>query len=407
MRRLGRRAAGWAPVPPSAVAARTFNPIREIVDRLTVQPCEGKELIPLSIGDPTIFGNFGPPQGIVDSIQRDLASGQSNGYLHSSGLPAARKALAEKYTADGVRVTEEDIVLTCGCSQAIDLSMQAVLNPGDAIAIPRPSFSLYRTLAVARGFEVVTYECLPDKSWQADLASFRDAAKQCRMVLVNNPSNPCGSVWPKEHVEEVAAAANDLKVTLLADEIYADMTFGEKFTPFASVAEGPVLTVGGTAKQYMVPGWRVGWIAVTDPPDAMADIRSGLHRLSTLTLGPTSFLQSVLPELLQADQAYFRDNLAQLQQNANVFADGLAGCGLEVIHPQGAMYMMVRVDSAALGFEDDVAFSRELLREEAVFVLPGACFEAPHFFRVVIAVPAPKLAEAAKRIVSFVKRHTR
>merc|ERR1719408_625759 len=148
------------------------------------------------------------------------------------------------------------------------------------------------------------------------------------MVLVNNPSNPCGSVWPREHVEEVAAAANDLKVTLLADEIYADMTFGEKFTPFASVAEGLVVTVGGTAKQYMVPGWRVGWIAVTDPPGALQDIRSGLHRLSTLTLGPTSFLQAVLPELLQADQAYFRDNLAQLQENANVFADGLAGCGL-------------------------------------------------------------------------------
>jgi tyrosine aminotransferase len=395
-------------IAASALCHRTFNPIREIVDRLDVKPPEDRPMIPLSIGDPTVFGNFSPPPELSGKVAKALEAQLSNGYVHASGIPAARAALAKKYSLPRYECTADDVLLTSGCSSAIDLALQAVCNERDVIAIPRPSFSLYRTLAVARGMRVVTYELDPDRQWEANLESLDAALEVAKAVIFNNPSNPCGSVWSRQHCEEVAKLAGSRNVVVIADEIYADMTFGDPFTPHAEVAPGPTITVGGLAKQFMVPGWRVGWIVLHDPTSVLDEVRYGLHRLATLTLGPTSVLQAVVPDLLATPQDYFDGNLRQLATNADVLAAGLAACpGVEMIRPRGAMYALLRVDCAALGVEDDVAFARAVLAEEGVFYLPGQCFEAPGFVRAVLAAPASMLTEAADRTRRFCEQRFR
>lgn len=399
------------PLPMSNLCARTFNPIREIVDRLSVEPPQGKPMIPLSIGDPTIFGNFAPPSTTTESLISLLDDGRNNGYVHSSGIPEARAAIADQYRLEGdLHPLEDDVIIACGCSQAIDLALCALMNEGDTLAIPKPAFSLYRCLATARGFKVVTYDLLPEKDWECDLNSLEEALKMSDVVLFNNPSNPCGSVWSWEHTRDVARMADLAGVPILSDEIYADMTFGERFVPMQAVATSPLLVVGGLAKQYMAPGWRVGWIVICDPvqKDLMSEIRQGLNRLSTLTLGPTSFIQAGIPEMLRTRDSYFKRNLHQLADNARIFSDGLAHApGVRVVEPGGAMYVMVEFDCERLGFEDDIALCEALISEEGVVLLPGQCFEIKNFARGVISAPPERLMEATERITEFCQRHAK
>ena len=196
--------------------------------------------------------------------------------------------------------------------------------------------------------------------------------------MINNPSNPGGSVFSEENLRGILDIARKKDVPIISDEIYADMQFPSA-PPFISVAEMSedvsCITVGGAAKQYMIPGYRVGWAIVHERPGGydMSDIKQGLADLATVTLGPTSFLQDLVPDILQDTPAqYYQDIKERLEKHAEIFNVFLKDDPyLNVVKPRGAMYVMIKVDLEAVGFEDDVQFSRALLSEESVFVLPG------------------------------------
>lgn len=239
-----------------------------------------------------------------------------------------------------------------------------------------------------------------------------------RAILVNNPSNPCGSVYSRAHLQDILDLADKYRVPLIADEIYGNLVFeGSAFHPLASLtASVPVLAVGGIAKEFLVPGWRVGWVTVHDRNGVLAEIRKALFGLSQLILGANSLVTSALPAILtptpnSADEvslrAFHAKTLGLLQEHARVTADRLAAIpGLEVVRPQGAMYVMFGVKAGHFaGLEDDVAFSQALLAEENVFVLPGTCFNMRNFCRVVFCAPLDRLHEAFDRMEAFCTRH--
>jgi tyrosine aminotransferase len=239
-------------------------------------------------------------------------------------------------------------------------------------------------------------------------------------ILVNNPSNPCGSVFSPKHLLDILQIAEASKIPIIADEIYGNMTFpGSTFTPIASLTTAvPVLAVGGIAKEYLVPGWRVGWILVHDRMGLFGEVREGLFRMSQLILGANSLIQSALPALLTpapgSDDAaellaFKAATMKQLYTNACIVADGLSVIpGVTPIVPQGAMYVMIRIDSAQFtDIADDVEFCQMLLTEESVFMLPGQCFGMPNFARVVFSAPAEKLSEAVARIERFCVAHAK
>lgn len=399
------------------MATRTNNPIRAIVDNIKFPEDSTKKVIPLSLGDPTVFGNLPPPQHFIDRLADNLKSGKFNGYVHSAGTPEARAAIAAAYGTPTSPLTADDVVVACGCSGALDLAIGVLLQPGDKLLVPQPGFPLYETLARSKGVEVGHYKLNPDASWQVDLESLRAALdSSVRAIVVNNPSNPCGSVYPVEHLRELLAIAEEARVPIVADEIYGDMTYGDsKFVPMASLTETvPILSVGGIAKQFLVPGWRVGWVCVHDRAGLFADIRTGLFKMSQLILGANSLIQSALPMLLapeagsadaEALASFKAATQAQLAENARFTAERLSSIpGLRVIVPQGAMYVMIGVDSEHLrDIEDDVQFCQALLSEQSVFMLPGQCFGMRDFARVVFSAPKEMLAEAYDRIEEFCK----
>lgn len=407
------RFSSYSVIKKSLAAGRTVNPIRRIVDMMKVEPNPAKKLIPLTIGDPTLHGNFKAPDHIIGHVSEVLRSHKHNGYPHACGTKEAREAVARTHSVPEHPVSYEDVVLTCGCSQAIDMAISVLSNPGEHnILIPRPGFSLYQTLCSSKGIETRYYSLDPSRAWECNLSEMESLIDdKTSAILINNPSNPCGSNFSKSHIEEIIRIAEAKQVPIIADEIYENMVFGgAKYTSFAEVSKNvPIIHVGGLAKQYMIPGWRLGWIVLHDRHGQLEDIRKGLADLSTLTLGPTSLIQSIVGDLLEkTDESYYREVNAQLEESVRIIEKYLSGArGLHVIKPEGAMYVMVGIDTEVLDVKDDTEFSQRLVREESVFVLPGQVFQMPNYFRIVITSPKEVMTEACERIRLFCDRIAR
>jgi len=268
-------------------------------------------LIPLSIGDPTVFGNLLPPAQLESIINRQAQTNKYNGYAHSCGLPEARAAIAEKFTRPEAPLSSDDVIIASGASGALAIALSAVAGPGENVLVPQPAFSLYLTICGHYGFEGRQYPLLPDQRWEADLLAMEKLIdSKTRAILINNPSNPSGSNYSKQHLIDILSLAEKHHLPIIADEIYADMVFaGETFHPIASLTtEVPVLAVGGIGKQYVIPGFRVGWIMFHDRKSRLQRVRAGCESLTHLIVGANTLAQACLPELLlKTDKSYYSE----------------------------------------------------------------------------------------------------
>ena len=210
----------------------------------------------------------------MDAIESALHDkGHAAGYVNACGIPEARKAVAQFHGlhAEG---DESSVVIANGCSGALELALTALLDPGTILLVPQPGFPLYQVIAESHGASVIHYRLLPDQSWECDLLHLEELVytygAQIRGIVVNNPSNPTGGVFSRAHLESLVMFAKRHRLPIVADEVYGDLTFADcPFHPMASVAaslgnEVPIITASGLAKQYLVPGWRVGWIVFQD-----------------------------------------------------------------------------------------------------------------------------------------------
>eukprot|EP00741_Cyanophora_paradoxa_P008113 tig00001229_g7850.t1 len=332
---------------------------REVLEGMDVRPNPEKPTIPLSIGDPTAFGNLVVPDAVTELLVKRARSATANGYLQSTGDQRARAAVAKRHSRLSSPLTAADVILTSGCSHALDLAISVLANAGQNILIPKPSFPLYQTICTHYAIQCRFYRLLPHQNWEIDLAHLASLVDEhTSAIVLNNPSNPCGSVYSREHLLDLLAVAESLRIPIISDEIYADMVFqGSVFHPLASLSVNvPILAVGGLAKQFIVPGWRMGWICIHDRHQAFQQIREGLARLSGLILGPCSLIQAVLPEIFDLNLSeFFRETVATLQRNAMFLEEKLSSInGLRVVPCQGTMYLMLEIDFQKLdGICDD------------------------------------------------------
>lgn len=402
---------GWR-VECSKGALGTVNPIRDIVDKLDFKSLpKDKKLIQLSIGDPSKYGNLPIPPTAQKAIIEVVQNGDSNGYQPSFGMLSAREAIAERYSTATMTYKAQDVYIGSGCSDALNMSVCSLLDEGDNMLIPAPGFSLYTTLCGRYKFKPKFYRLDPDRQWEIDLKDLEcKINKRTKAILVNNPSNPCGSCYSRKHVKEICDLAYKYRLPILADEIYANMIFeGETFTSCAEVSNGPVYVLGGLAKQYLAPGWRVGWIVLHDPENRLEKVRPGLCSLSQVILGANSICQAAIPSILKNTPKAFYSGLNKtLSHAASIVYEACEKIScLNPVKPQGAMYLMVEILTQRLkDIDDDVQFSQKLLKEEAVVVLPGTIFNSPNYFRVVLCPPPNQLRAALGRIENFCERHS-
>ncbi|XP_052856368.1 tyrosine aminotransferase [Drosophila gunungcola] len=407
-----RGRSGWQ-IKASKLSNNTHNRIRNIVESLKIKPNPEKPMIPLSIGDPTTFGNLKAADETMKAVLHSLESGKFNGYAHTQGHEVARQAVA-KYSAhqrpDGA-IDPNEVILCSGCSSALEYCILALADRGQNVLVPRPGFCLYHTLAEGLDIEVRYYDLLPDQQWRADLVQLESLIDEnTAALLINNPSNPCGSVFDEKHLRQLIDICERHYLPIIADEIYEHFVFpGSKHMAVSSLtSEVPVLSCGGLTKRFLVPGWRMGWIIVHDRKQRLANAIGGLKNMCGRILGSNTIIQGALPEILtKTPQSYFDGVIDVLHSNATLAYKMLKSVrGLNPVMPNGAMYMMIGVSIERFpAFKDDTHFVQELVNEQSVFCLPGSCFEYPGYVRIVLTVPGAMIEEACARMAEFCERH--
>ncbi|GMT05858.1 hypothetical protein PENTCL1PPCAC_28032 [Pristionchus entomophagus] len=398
----------WDPLPVSFHAKNTVNPIRKIVDALSVPPNPEKSLIKLHLGDPTLTGKLPPCEVVTKALIDAVSSHKYDGYGPSVGVIEAREAVVDRYSTKAAPFTADDVILASGASHALQLAIEAVADAGDNILIPAPGFPLYMTLCRPHGIEDRAYRLDMKRGAMVDLKHMESLIdERTKAIIVNNPGNPTGAVFPREHLEEILKIANRHHLTIIADEIYGDLTYdGAEFIPIAELSpKVPVITCDGIAKRWLVPGWRLGWVIVHDRFNVLGDVKQGMIALSQKIVGPCALVQGALPSILRDTPQSFFDNVKDvLSANASVVYNSLRMVpGLHPVRPSGAMYMMVGIDRSVYG--DETSFVQGLIREQSVFCLPGSAFSAPNWFRVVLTYPEEVTLEACHRITEYCGDH--
>ncbi|KPA80203.1 tyrosine aminotransferase [Leptomonas pyrrhocoris] len=422
----------WS-VTCSAQANRIFNPIRAVSDA-SHSSLSTKSLIKVSVGDPTLDEGYLPTSKVQQAaLQEAVNSCQYGGYRPAAGTDEARAAVAEYWKRYFVstaalksHIVASHVVMTSGGSHAIQMAIASIANPGDNILLPAPGFPHYTTIAVTYDIEQRYYNLDPEKNWEAnaeEIKSLCDA--RTKLLVMTNPSNPCGSNFSREHVELLVRTAEELKVPIFSDEIYAGMVFQHEENPnktFVSVADVdtvvPRVILGGTAKSHLVPGWRIAWLLFVDPAGHGADYFRGIHNDTSLLVGPNTLGQASLPAaLLKTPSDYLPRVTAIIAESAMTFYHAINNGSINAdperrmliaTRPQAAMYVMVRIVLEHFNpavVRDDRTFSSKLFEEENVQVVPGTAFHAPDCFRVVITRPDAVLEEAAQRMIEFCERH--
>lgn len=268
----------------------------------------------MSLGDPTTFGNLNVAEQAIDAVKRSIDSNKHHGYAHSAGHEFARAAIC-KYVEHQGQVTPNDIIICSGCSSALEMCILAIAEAGQNILLPKPGFPLYITLAESLHIECKYYDLLPETNWEADLAQMESLIdSKTAAILVNNPSNPCGSVFSREHLKKIVDIAERNYVPIIADEIYEHFVFpGSEHVAVSSLAENvPVLSCGGLTKRFLVPGWRMGWIVIHDRNGVLGEVSTGIRNLSTRILGSNTIIQGAIPDILEHTPQCFFDDIIDI-----------------------------------------------------------------------------------------------
>ncbi|KAI6661244.1 tyrosine aminotransferase [Oopsacas minuta] len=387
------------------------NRIREVVEYMKFELCPGKELIELTLGDPTCCGILPPHPDVLKAVSDSVLSGLHNGYKMSKGSEEARQALADKYSSPGSVLSPDDVYLTHGCSGAIQFAFQALLSPGQNVLTPRPGFSVYNTMCSSLQIENRLYRLDPARTYEADLTDLESKIdSNTGAIVVNNPSNPCGSVYSHQHLMDILTLAEKYRLPIIADEVYGNMTYsGNKFYQLGSISESvPVLSCSSLAKIWLVPGWRLGWLVIHNKKGILRQsVYDSFNKLSTLTLGPCSLIQGALPKILSVPQSWHDDVTRHIECTALTCYNSLQKApGLTPIKPQGAMYIMIEIDFSKFPDIPNISeFVQLLCKETSVKLMPGSCFETNTAIRIVTVDKKEKMQEACDRICEFCSNH--
>lgn len=371
-----------ASIKPSAHLAEVRYEIRGALTRRARDlEAAGRDIIKLNIGNPGRYG-FQTPAHLREAIAAHLHD--SEAYGHEQGLEAAREAIAAQQRARGARhVAVERIFIGNGVSELIDLALRALLQPGDEVLLPSPDYPLWSAATILNGGAPRYYRCLAENGHLPDPDEIEaQVTARTRALVLINPNNPTGAVYPRALLERIVAVAARHNLLLLVDEIYDQILYdGALFQPLAEVAgELPCVSLGGLSKVHRACGYRVGWLSLSGDPARSADYRDALQLLAALRLCPNATAQwAVIPALSDAPTiTALTAPGGRLHEARQAILDGVAASDyLDLATPNGALYAFPQIRADRVPVFDDEAFALRLLEEEHVLVVPGTSFNAP------------------------------
>jgi len=369
----------------------------------------GKKILYLNIGDPVKYG-FETPLHIRDALKKAVDAG-SNYYSASEGVKGLREAVAEKENSvNGAHVDPRNVMITQGISEAISFLMGAIVNPGDEVLLPGPSYSPYMTYVKFFDGKAVTYRTIEDRGWAPDLSDLESkVTARTRLIVIINPSNPTGAVYSRNELSRILEIAASHHIPVAADEIYDRIVYDGGFTSVASIAkEVPLFGLNGFSKTYMMTGWRLGYLYLQDPGDEMRDVWDAVQRISRVRLCASTPIQFAGIEALRGPQGHITEMVSKLKRRRDLFwkrANEIPG--LFATKPAGAFYLFPRINAIGHRWKSDYEFVTELLKETGVLVVHGSGFDPIYgkdHFRAVFLPDETILTEAFDAIEDFMKR---
>lgn len=380
-----------------------------VLQRARQMEDEGQRIIKLNIGNPAAFG-FEVPEEIQQDTIRNMS--KAGGYTDSKGLFEPRKAIMHYTQSKNIAgVTVDDIIIGNGVSELIVMAMQGLLNNGDQMLVPMPDYPLWTAAATLAGGTARHYMCDEASGWLPDLKDIESKINaNTRGIVVINPNNPTGALYPREILEGIIEIARHHGLVIFADEIYDKVLYdGNEHISMASLADDVLfVTFNGLSKNYRTCGYRAGWMVISGEKKHATDYIEGLNMLASMRLCANVPGQLAIQTALGGYQS-INDLVApsgRLCKQRDLAYEMLTAIpGVTCVKPKAAMYLFPKLDPAIYPIEDDQQFILDLLLEEKVLLVQGTGFnwKKPDHFRVVFLPNVDDLAEAIQRIGRFLE----
>jgi alanine-synthesizing transaminase len=384
------------------------GPIYEKAKELEQQ---GLNILRLNIGNPAPFG-FNAPDSIVEHIVANLRNAQ--GYSDHKGIVVAREAIKNYYTAKGVNgVDINDIFIGNGVSELVFQAVQALINNGDEVLVPSPDYPIWTAAVNFSGGKTVHYLCDEASEWYPDLDDIRSKiSSRTRAIVIINPNNPTGAVYPAVVLEELANIAKEYNLVVFSDEIYDKILYDDAVHYPTAIFADDILTVtfSGISKNYLAAGFRAGWMMVSGNKAQASAYIDGLNTLASLRVCSNVPAQYAIKVALEGYQ-HMSDLVlptGRLRKQRDLCFEKLTSIpGISCVKPQGAFYMFPKVDVKKFNIQSDLQFVLDFLREQHVLIVQGSGFNwhKPDHFRLVYLPTVDELSLTMDKLANFLSSY--
>ena len=389
-----------------SAASRLDNVRYAIRDLATIAEevaLQGHKILPLNIGDPITF-DFATPPHLIEAVYKAMKDGK-NGYASSSGIKEALTSIRNEAARKGI-TNIQDVFVTSGVSETVDICLTALLNPGEDILTPCPDYPLYSAVLAKLGIKLNAYYLNEADGWQPDLADIKSKiTPRTRGLVLINPNNPTGSVCSRKMLEQIADLAREHNLVIFSDEIYDKLILDDdEHIAMAAVApDVPIVTFGGLSKNYLAPGWRIGWGILSGDATAVKPYREGINRLLRARLCANHPEQYAIKAALEGPQDHLTEVRHKMRSRRDLTVNWCNSTPrVSCVSPRGAFYAYPSIDIP----EGDDVFVTELVRQKHVLVVHGSGFgqrPGTKHFRIVFLPDEATLTKAYAAIADFLR----
>jgi len=393
-------------ISPSRKAMAIEYAIRDVVLPARELEKKGIRVIRLNIGDPGKY-DFQPPEHMRNAYCRAIQEGH-NYYGPSEGIPEMREAVVKREKwKNGVEIGPEDVRVTAAVTEALQLIFGGILDPGNNILVPSPSYPPYTGLVKFYGAEPREYLTEEENGWQPDLDDMRKLIdNRTKAIAIINPNNPTGALYEKKTVKEILDLAGEYDLPVISDEIYDLMTYeGKHVSPGSLTRDVPVIVMNGLSKVYFATGWRLGYFYYVDPEDKLTEIRETIDKLARIRICPNTPAQFAAIAGLTGPMDYLKEYMKKLRKRRDYVQGRLEEIpGISAVKPRGAFYIFPRIEERK--WKNDFDFVMDVLHEAHVLFVHGSGFgrAGAWHFRIVFLPPMEILEEAMDNFEAFMRK---
>jgi alanine-synthesizing transaminase len=383
--------------------------IRDVIVHAKQLIKDGKKIYYLNIGDPAAF-DFKTPPSLKEALCNAIAK-EDNYYSPSEGLLELRQAVANKEKKiNNVDITADDVLVTEGISEGIQMLLGAIVEKGDEILFPGPTYPPYISYTKFFDGTPVSYETIEKEGWQPNIDDLRSKiTKKTRAIVIINPNNPTGAVYNRKTIKEMLDIAGEHDLPVFSDEIYDQLTYEKQFVSAANVTKDvPVVGLNGFSKVYQMTGWRLGYMYFKGEGKQLTALKDGVEKECRIRICANTPVQIAATAALNGPQDFVKDIVDRLKQRRDYSWKRLNEIqGISTSKPDGAFYIFPKIDGIGKRWKDDMDFVVSLLKETGVLIVNGSGFDPVYgkdHARIVFLPPINTLTEAYDALEGFMKK---